>query len=203
MTLLLTLLGAGLGASSVNPTQEQHPFAGLGTGALIWMVITGIVAFFLGGWVAGYGSGWLTTRSEAATHGFVAWALASIIGVWFITGTASNLLSGSIGLIGQTLSGGVQAASQSPDLSAQLKEELTRRGIDLNSIRQQAQSPDTQQKAEQTARQAGEKVAKGVSMASLGGFGMLLLDLIACVLGGVAAGRRAPADLALRPERAA
>src|SRR4051794_39907354 len=69
MTLLLTLLGAGLGASSVNPTQEQHPFAGLGTGALIWMVITGIVAFFLGGWVAGYGSGWLTTRSEAATHG--------------------------------------------------------------------------------------------------------------------------------------
>src|SRR5262245_29953102 len=65
---LLALLGAGLGASSVNPLRESNPFAGLGTGALVWMVISGIIAFFIGGWLAAYG-GWGPTRTEALTHG--------------------------------------------------------------------------------------------------------------------------------------
>src|SRR4029453_9530866 len=59
VSILLGLLGAGLGAGSVNPTREQNPMQGLGIGALIWMVVSGIIAFFAGGWVAGYASGWI------------------------------------------------------------------------------------------------------------------------------------------------
>jgi hypothetical protein len=196
VSLLLALLGAGLGAGSVNPLQQGNPFEGLGKGALLWTVISGIVAFFVGGWTAGYGSGWFTTRGESAIHGLVSWAVASILTVGLITGAAGSILSGSAGLIGQTISGGAQAASQSPEISGRIREELQKRGIDLNSIQQQAQAPATQEKAEQAARQAGETVAKGISYAALGGFGMLILDLLASLFGAVAGGGRRPVEVA-------
>lgn len=190
VSLLLGLLGAGLGAGSVNPLQASNPFEGLGKGALIWMLISGIVAFFAGGWTAGFGSGGGTTRRESAIHGVVTWAVASILAVGLITGAAGSLLSGSAGLIGQTISGGAKAASQSPQISERLLEELQKRGIDVNSIQQQTQSPETQSKAEQMARQGGQVVAKGISYAALGGFGMLFLDLLSSFFGALAGGRR-------------
>jgi hypothetical protein len=190
VSLLLALLGAGLGASSVNPLQQGNPFEGLGKGAIIWLVISGIVAFFAGGWTAGYGSGWVTTRRESLVHGFVSWAVASLVAAVFITGAAGSLLAGGAGLLGQTISGGAKAAAESPQLSSRIKEELEKRGIDLNSIQQQAQSPGAQAQAGQAARQAGEKVAKGVSAATLGAFGMLLIDLISSLLGATTAALR-------------
>ena len=202
ISLLLALLGAGLGAGSVNPLHESNPFEGLGKGALIWMVISGIVAFFAGGWTAGFGSGWVTTRRESAIHGVVTWAVASILTVGLITGAAGSLLSGSTSLIGQTISGGAKAASQSPQISARLREELEKRGIDVNSIQQQAQAPETQAKAEQMARQAGQTVAEGISYAALGGFGMLFLDLLSSFFGALAGAWRRPAEVA-STERAA
>jgi hypothetical protein len=175
--------------------QESNPFSGLGMGAVIWMAISGILAFFAGGWTAGYFSGWAPTRRESLMHGAVSWALASIVAVWLITGTAGSLLSGGAGLIGQTITGGAKAAAQAPQLNERLRAELQRRGIDVNSIEQQAQSPETQAKAEQMARQAGQTVAKGVSFAALGGFVLLLLDLLSSLLGAMTAASRRPADV--------
>jgi hypothetical protein len=202
VSLLLALLGAGLGARSVNPLQEGNPFEGLGNGALIWIVISGIVAFFAGGWTAGSGSGWVSSRRLSAIHGVVTWAVASILTVWLITGAAGSVLSGSAGLIKQTISGGAKAASESPEISARIREELERRGIDVNSIQQQAQSQQTQATAEEMARQAGETVAKGISHAALGGFGMLFLDLLSSLFGAVAGAWHRPAEVAAT-ERAA
>jgi hypothetical protein len=202
VSLLLALLGAGLGAGSIKPLQASNPFEGLGKASIVWMLISGIVAFFAGGWTAGFGSGWVTTRGESVVHGFVAWAVASVLTAAFITGAAGSVLSGSAGLIGQTISGGATAASQSPQLSAQIREELEKRGIDVNSIQQQAQSPETQARAEQAARQAGQTVAKGISYAALGGFGMLLIDLISSLLGAIAGAWRRPGEIAVT-ERAA
>src|SRR5262245_15768852 len=182
VALLLGFLGAGLGASSVNPLQERNPLEGLGTSALIWMVLSGIIAFFIGGWLAAYG-GWARTRTEAMTHGLVMWAVATVVGLWVMTGAAGALLSGGAGLVGRTISGGAQAATESPEFSARIREELKKRGINPESLQQQAQSPEAQAKAEQMARQAGQAVAHGVSRAALGGFAMLLLDLIASLLG--------------------
>ncbi len=202
ISLLLALLGAGLGAASINPTQESNPFEGLGKASIAWIAISGIVAFFAGGWTAGFGSGWLTTRGESVIHGAVSWALASLLTAGFITGAAGSILAGGAGLVGQTISGGAKAASESPQLSAQIRQELEKRGIDINSIQQQAQSPETQAKAEQGARQAGQTVAKGISYAALGGFGMLLIDLLSSLFGAMVGARRRPPDVAAA-ERAA
>jgi hypothetical protein len=195
VSLLLTLLGTGLGAGSINPTQASNPFSGLGIVAIIWTIVSGFIAFFIGGWVAGNGAGWVGRR-EALIHGFVTWSVASIAAVWLITGAAGSMLSGGAGLIGQTISGSAKAAAQSPQVSARIREELEKRGIDLNALEQQAQSPETQANAAQTARQAGEKVAKGVSMVGLGGFGLLIIDLIASLAGAVTVARREPAEVA-------
>jgi len=202
IAVLLGLLGAGLGASSVNPLRERNPFEGLGAGALIWMAITGIIAFFGGGWVAAYG-GWASRRTDALTHGLVTWAVATMVGLWVMTGAATTLLSGSAGLIGQTISGGAQAASQSPELSARVREELQKRGINPESLQQQAQSPEAKAKAEEMARQAGQTVAHGISKAALGGFGMLLIDLLASLAGALSAVHRRREEVPTTTERAA
>jgi hypothetical protein len=202
LTILFALLGAGVGAASVNPLQERNPLAGLGAGAVIWMGITGIIAFFAGGWLAGYGS-WAASRAESLAHGFVMWAVAAVVGLWMIGGAAGSLVSGAAGLIGQTISGGAQAASQSPELSARIREELQRLGINPESIRQQAQTPQGQANAEQQARQTGQAVAQGVSKAALGGFGMLLVDLIASLLGAWVAAYRRRGEVVAAAERVA
>jgi hypothetical protein len=194
VSILLGLLGAGLGAGSVNPTREQNPMQGLGIGALIWMVVSGIIAFFAGGWVAGYASGWISSRTDTLIHGLATWAVATMIGLWVLTGAAGALLTGGAGLIGQTISGGAQAA-QSPELSATLRAELEKRGIDVKSLEEQAKSPETQAKAEQMARQAGQTVATGVSRAALGGFGLLLVDLLASLFGAATAFYRGPREV--------
>jgi hypothetical protein len=156
------------------------------------MVLTGLLAFFAGGWVAAYGSNGLATRAEALTHGLVTWAVATIVSVWFITGAAGNLLTGSASL----LSGGAQAASQSTDVSDRVREELQKRGINVDSITEQAQSPEAQAKAEQMARQAGDTMAKGISRTALGGFGMLLINLIGSTLGALVAAHRSDREIA-------
>ena len=126
-----------------------------------------------------------------------------MVGLWVMTGAAATLLSGSAGLIGQTISGGAQAASQSPELSARVREELQKRGINPESLQQQAQSPEAKAKAEEMARQAGQTVAHGVSKAALGGFGMLLIDLLASLAGALSAVYRRREEVPTTTERAA
>lgn len=50
--LLLNLLGAGVGAATINPQQGQQPGQGLALGAAIWFVLASIVSLFVGGWIA-------------------------------------------------------------------------------------------------------------------------------------------------------
>jgi hypothetical protein len=203
ISLLLALLETGFGASAVNPLQEQNPFHGLGLLAIVWTIISVIVAFFVGGWMAAYGSGWVTTRREALSHATVAWAVTSLLSVWLVTGAAGSLLAGGAGLIGQTISGSTRAATQSPEISARVREELEKRGIDVSSLREQAQSPEAQAKAEALARQAGETVAKGVTAAAFGAFGLLLLGLIASLVGALTAVRQSGREVTVASERVA
>jgi hypothetical protein len=203
VTLLLGFLGAGLGASSINPTQESNPFAGLGLGALIWMVVSGFIAFFAGGWLSAYGGG-STTRTAALAHGFTMWAVATVLGMWILTGAAGTLVSGGAGIIGGAISTGTQAATtDAGELSPRVREELRKRGIDPESIRQQAESPEARARAEQLAREAGQTIAYGVSKAALGGFAMLLLNLFASLLGAASVELRYPGETTTVTERVA
>ncbi len=111
--LLLYILGVGVGASSLSVLNTaQNPSAGgFSIDASIWWVISGIIASFVGGIVAGRlcGAG---SRSTAAWHGFVTWAATTLAVAYLLATVAGGLLGGTFSALGATLSGfGKTAAS--------------------------------------------------------------------------------------------
>ena len=45
----LSLLGAGIGLSTIDPMEERNPLSGIGTGAVIWYALSTLVALYVGG----------------------------------------------------------------------------------------------------------------------------------------------------------
>jgi len=76
LVVLLGVLGAAIGLTT-------------GTGALLWGVITLVVAFFAGGWVAG--------RTAAASYPGMGWLQGAL--VWSVT-TVILLVLSTLGLLG-------------------------------------------------------------------------------------------------------
>ncbi|MBV9748662.1 MAG: hypothetical protein JO157_07600 [Acetobacteraceae bacterium] len=112
--LLLYILGVGVGASSLSVLNTaQNPSAGgFSIDASIWLVVSGIIASFVGGIVAGRlcGAG---SRSTAAWHGFVTWAATTLAVAYLLATAAGGLLGGTFSALGATLSGFGKAAASS------------------------------------------------------------------------------------------
>ena len=107
--LLLNLLGAGVGAATINPQSGQR----LALGAAIWFVISSIISLFAGGWIAGRSAG-VPNKRDGALHGFVTWAVASLVLVYMLSTAVGGLLGGAASVLGQTASlagRGAQAAA--------------------------------------------------------------------------------------------
>lgn len=108
--LLLNLLGAGVGAATINP---QQPGQGLALGAAIWFVVSSVISLFVGGWIAGRLAG-IPNKRDGALHGFVTWSLASLALVYLLSTAVGGLLGGAASVLGQTASlagRGAQAAT--------------------------------------------------------------------------------------------
>jgi hypothetical protein len=92
--LLLYAFGLAVGLTSIDP---HHPSSLKGSGifAGVWgVIVTPIVALFIGGFVAGHGSGVLA-RGEGALHALVMWGLATVAGAWLAFMLVSMLVSGA------------------------------------------------------------------------------------------------------------
>lgn len=103
--LLLNLLGIGIGLGSINPVDEVQPFSGLGTGAIIWWVVSNLIAIFAGGFVAGRLAG-VPLRTSSTLHGILTWCLYTLISFWLLTTAIGSIISG----VGSILSGAISAA---------------------------------------------------------------------------------------------
>jgi len=101
--LLLNLLGIGVGAATINPQQGQQPGQGLAVGAAIWFVFCSIIALFVGGWIAGRLAG-TPNKKDGALHGFVTWALASLVLFYLLSTAVGGLVGGAASVLGQTAS---------------------------------------------------------------------------------------------------
>jgi hypothetical protein len=117
LTLVLIAFGIGLGLSVVSP------WAGAGVSATTFKIGTGlylIVIAMLSSSIGGYLAGrlrtrWLGVHSDEVyfrdtAHGFIAWALASVLGAVLLASPAGSLISG--GASG-AMQGGAAAASRS------------------------------------------------------------------------------------------
>jgi hypothetical protein len=113
LTLVLLSLGAALGFSVVSPWSHSGVSTTtfeIGTG--LYFIVMAMISSALGGYLAGrLRNRWVGVESTEVhfrdtAHGFLAWALASVLGAILLASPAASLL-------GSATSGAVQAATSS------------------------------------------------------------------------------------------
>jgi hypothetical protein len=125
IALILLVLGTGLGLTVVSP----WAFSGvsgttLGVGAIIWLVVTQWISAGLGGYLTGrLRTKWVNVHTHEVffrdtAHGFLAWALATVISAALLTSVVSSLVSGATTAATTVLSGAAQGAAQGLTQSA-------------------------------------------------------------------------------------
>lgn len=108
--LLLTLLGAGVGFSTIDPAAPGGTPEGgtLGLSAGVWWAVSGILAALVGGWVAVRLAGTIHP-TLAWLHGLTTWAVTTIIVLWTLSMLAGTAVAGAFNLAGGALSGLTEA----------------------------------------------------------------------------------------------
>jgi hypothetical protein len=95
--LILFLLGTGLGASSVSPWSNLGTSASsIGKAAILWLIITEIIASAMGGYLAGrLRMRWASIHTDEVyfrdtAHGFLVWAVGLVIiaSFWALVATS-------------------------------------------------------------------------------------------------------------------
>jgi hypothetical protein len=127
-TLILMLVGAGLGLTLVSPFPSQSSSAAaLSVYAAIWLVVVQWISSGVGGYIAGrLRTKWVGVHTDEVffrdtTHGFLSWAVATVIVVMFLGSTVSSIISGTASTVTQaaattTAAAADAAADKLPDL---------------------------------------------------------------------------------------
>ncbi len=103
LALILLMLGLGLGLSSVSPWyQEGISATTFGTSTIVWLTTTQLLASAMGGYLAGrLRTKWTEAHSDEVyfrdtAHGFLSWAIASLITAGLLTSVIGSILSGGV-----------------------------------------------------------------------------------------------------------
>lgn len=164
--LLLSLLGVavGLGAAAPEPGASAS-IRGLGIGAGIWWFVSTLIAFGIAGFVAAWLAG-VTSRFDGVLHGFVTWAIASLVAVYLLTTALGGLLGGAFSLMGSGLSavgGGIKTAAPKVAQAA---------GVSPEMLQHQVQAylqPGEPDPATMTPQQAQKAIATELPTYAAGG----------------------------------
>ena len=125
-TLLLVTLGAGIGLSSVSPWSAANPTAATFTlMTAIWLIIVQWLSSGLGGYLAGrLRTKWNGLHTHEVffrdtAHGFLAWALASVLVAMVTTSAISSAVSVAGSAVSSVAGGATQAAASQAGSSTQ------------------------------------------------------------------------------------
>lgn len=139
--ILMGLLGTAIGIGAIDPGEEANPLSGIGTGTIIWWIISSLVALFVGGRVAGQLAGF-PSRATAMLHGLTVWALVTFLTTWLAASAFSMVANTAANAVATAAQGVASAAGAvAPD------------DVDLSGI----EIPDAT--AEELARQAKQEAA--------------------------------------------
>ena len=101
LSLILLDLGTGLGLSSVSPwTNSGLSGATVSKAAIFWLIITQIIAFAMGGYLAGrLRTKWTIIHTDEVyfrdtAHGFLVWAVGLVMTAAFLASATSSLVGG-------------------------------------------------------------------------------------------------------------
>jgi hypothetical protein len=108
LTFVLLAFGVGLGLSVVSPWAGAGVSATtfkIGTG--LYLIVIAMISSSIGGYIAGrLRTRWIGVHSDEVyfrdtAHGFIAWALASVLGVLLLASPAGSLISGTASGVSQ------------------------------------------------------------------------------------------------------
>ena len=121
--IMLSFIGTAIGFGVPDFTTSD-PLSGVGTGLVIWVIVTLILSFGAGGYIAG-----LTANRAGFIHGFITWAV-SLLSIAVLMTTAVSSAFGALGNIVGTTAGAVgdatgQVASGAANLSEDAFNEVT------------------------------------------------------------------------------
>src|SRR3979411_668238 len=101
-SLILFALGTGIGLSSISPWSNSGATANaVGKGAIVWLILTQIIASAIGGYLAGrLRTKWVHTHTDEVyfrdtAHGFLVWAVAMVITAGFLASATSSMVGGA------------------------------------------------------------------------------------------------------------
>ena len=122
--LLLTMLGTGIGVATLDATVGRGSDPSAETFSIIsgiWFVVSGLIASFVGGYVAARMSG-RTVATTGAMHGLTTWAFTTLLVLWLLTTSVGSIVGGALGGVanavgglGQTLASSAQPFIQQAD----------------------------------------------------------------------------------------
>jgi hypothetical protein len=130
--LILNMLGIGIGVATLDPATGDNPQAStFSIAAGIWWTLSGIIASFAGGYLAGRLSG-RPKESTAGFHGLIAWAATTLVIFYLLTSTLGSLLGGAYNTLSSAVGGlgrtAVQTAApvlaQNPDPFAAIEQQV-------------------------------------------------------------------------------
>lgn len=96
LSLVLYLLGSGLGFAAVSPWSDNSGIA-LGISAILWLTFTQLAASAVGGYLAGrLRVKWASVRTDEVyfrdtAHGMLSWAVATLVTAAFFGGLMSKM----------------------------------------------------------------------------------------------------------------
>ncbi|HVT53394.1 MAG TPA: hypothetical protein VHE77_17555 [Dongiaceae bacterium] len=124
MAMILAILGAGLGLVSISPWPGRGASAGtFGAGVVIWSIIIEILAFGIGGYLAGrLRTKWANLHGDEVyfrdtAHGLITWALGTLVGVALVASAAGHVARGGAE-VGAAAASGIAAGGAGAGLMA-------------------------------------------------------------------------------------
>ena len=178
--LIMSVLGTAIGASLLAPMSQPNPGRVFGFGSGVWVIVTTVLAVFVGSYFAGRCApvlGWL--------HGLLAWAVMTLLLLYGMT----SIIGGAV-----SVAGNVAAATANVGASAS-----NQPGSSADSARQQAQaaldagaSAVTSADPQQDAMQSAQTAARGIARATWYSFAALVVGAIIAVVSGSAGFRHQP-----------
>jgi len=170
--LTLALLGSAIGLSMVDPRSGADSLKEIGVGATIWWIISSLIAFFSGGWVAGRLAG--APRTMTGTlHGLLTWATTSVISFILLTGTLGAIIGGSFGLI---KSGGQAVAGAAPEIAQTVKQNVVPQNLPAGNVMQSIEQDVEQLLSSQGASAGDSANARMQIMTAVGVFALAPQD---------------------------
>jgi MFS family permease len=181
--LIMSVLGTAIGASLLSPMSKPDTLRGFGFGSGVWVIVTTVLAVFVGSYYAGRCApvlGWL--------HGLLSWAVMTLLIVFGMTSLITGAVSTAGSIAATSAQVGTTAANQAGGNNSLIDSAKQQVQAAVASAASAASAPD----AEQNARQAADTAARGVARASWFSFAALVVGAIIAIVSGGAGFRHQP-----------